>query len=242
MYQPNFKVELNSYFQNISKRVIPKFVLILFHILFFVFGLDFGFNNVFNKQSRIYLKLLSTIVSILVFVYLLTPMYMLFYGFDLMIVGFHGIGCLQYTIHVLLLYKSRYNVYHFVFDMYKIHNKIYDNEYIFLSCVLAYNLITYVLKLIYCHFLCKLKLFECVTISNTVPMFAYCLPILALDIVAVVQIVIYYYVQASLKFMRHQMENNNIDLIIARRQFIMIADCCDKVSALYKKLVSILGG
>lgn len=236
MNQQNIKVTINSYFKNIRQRQIPKFVSIFFLALLFTFGLDFGFINIFKKKYHCYLKTLSSIIPILVFLITFAPV---FYGSNPWKQAFFGIGSLQYTIHVLLLYVSKYNVYQFIMDLYEIHNQIYDKEYLFLSCVIAYNLITLVLKAIICDSLCVSKAIDCSSVSNVIPTYVYCVPIKAVDLVVVAQIFIYYYVYASLKLLRQRMENKCFDLIHVREQFIKIADCCDKISGLYGKLVSI---
>lgn len=242
MYQHNLKVKINSYLQNFTKRQIPKFVSIFFLTLLFVFGYDFGFTNVISKKYRSYLKLLGTIVFILTVVLLIIPA---FYYLDSATLGFFHVTCLQYTIHGFLLYITKYNVHDFITEIYKIHNKIYDKEFIFLSCVLAYNLITWILKMLVCFTQCALSgdsSTSCIDIISIVPLYFYCITFPALDLVAVAQIVIYYYIYASLKFLRQLMEKKCIDLSNARHQFVMIEDCCDKISALYENLVSTVDG
>lgn len=230
-------LEISSNFKIFSKRQIPKFVKIFFIALLFGLGFDFGFISVFNKEYRFYLKLLSRIVSILIIIHLITP---LVYG-DLAGIGFYGFGCLQYAIHILLLYNTKYNVYHFILNIYEIQNVIYDNEYVLLSCVTVYTLIFFLLKIILCNYLCALKVYECFTISSMIPVYAYSAPIIAMDVLVVSQIIIYYYVHAALKYLRLQMENKFIDLINVRKQVIMIADCCDKISGFYGNVVSTHG-
>lgn len=85
---------------------------------------------------------------------------------------------------------------------------------------------------------CIQKKDDCVTISGIIPGYAYCVPIMAFDVVGVAQIFIYYYVYASLKSLKDLMKGKYVALINVRKQFVMIADCCDKISALYGKLVS----
>lgn len=235
MNQHNFKIKINTYFKTMSKKRIPKFLSLFFLTLFFGLGFDFGFINVINIKYRCYLKQLSFIVSFLLLTHLFTPM---LYGIDYLTLGLYGTGCFQYTVHCLLLYTSKYNLYQFITDIYKIHTNIYDKEYIFLSCILAYSLMSWGLKLIMNYFLCTLPFFDCFTISSAIPEFTYYAPVMALDVVSVAQILTYYYVHAALKFLRELMEKKYIDLISARKQFIIIADCCDKISALYGKLVS----
>lgn len=238
MNQLNFKVKINTYFKSISNRKIPKLVSTFFFTLLFGLGFDFGFIELVNRNYRSYLKALSTIVSILLFLALFTP---LFYVNEFLTQVFYGAGCLHYTVHVLVLYISKYNVYHFITDVYKIHNKTYDKENIFLSCAVVYYLFAFLLKITVCITHCAVKEDDCFTITS-IPLSPYCVPIMALDVVSFAQVLIYYYVHASLNFLKQLMEKKCIELSNAREQFTMIADCCDKINAFYGKMVSFVCG
>lgn len=239
MNQQNFKDKIKLYINNLQKRQIPKFLKIYFLALLFVLGLDFGFINVVNKKIRSFSKLLSIVISILVFTHLLSPVV---YEISVSNFGFYALCFYQYAMSILVLHTAKYNVYHFIKDVYKVHNKTYDKEYRFFSSLLAYNFIISIVKMIQFDYICKVKVFYCFTISSVIPVHTYGVSVLILDIVAFVQILVYYYVHSSLKYLRELMENKSIDLINARKQFIMIADCCDNIGGLYGKLVSVAGG
>lgn len=95
------------------------------------------------------------------------------------------------------------------------------------------------MKILTCVAHCSQIEDDCVHIPGFVPGYTYCVSVLALDAVGVVQIFIYYYVYASLKFLRESMDDINMDLFNVRKKFDMIADCCDNISALYGKMVSV---
>lgn len=235
-YQKHFKVNINSYFKSLHRKKIPKFVSIFYLAVAFGFGFDFGFLKVINEKYRVYLRHLSHIMSFLLVSYQLI---ISIFETDALKLSFDCAVALQYAIYVSLLYMAKYNVYDFIMNIYKIHNRMYDEEYKFLSCVLAYYLITFVLKMNICVAQCLQMKDFCFVNSIGLPRYAHCGPIFALDVVAVAQIFVYYYVYASLKFLGKLMENENLDHTNVRKQFMMIADCCDRISALYGKLVSI---
>lgn len=239
MLQNNIQIKINSFLKPIPHRQIPKCVSIFFLSLLFGLGFDFGFTNVLIKKYRSYLKLLSVIVSILILLLLFVP---LFYDLNSVRLSLYGLGCFQFSIQVAILLVSKYNIYHFLTDIYKIHNTIYDKEYKFLWCALAYYLINWTLKLITCVWHCSVKPDYCFTLTVIIPVHPYCLLITAWDVAPVAQILIYFYVHASLKYLRKLMENKCIYLSNARKQFIMIADSCDKISAFYGNMVSIVFG
>lgn len=231
MYQQNIRIKINSYFKNSSKKRIPKFVSILFLVSFIGFSLDFGFIKVINKKYRTFLRYLSTIIAAISF---LSIVIAIKWNNDLFTLSFYIAVFIIHCIQFLLLYTAKYNLYDVIIDIYKIHNKIYEMEYRFLSCMVAYYLITSLLKLLFLISSCFQQAFM---ISNIMPFAA---QLLAMDVVTIAQIFIYYYVYASLKFLRKLMQKENLDFKNVRKQFMMIADCCDKISTLYGKLVSII--
>lgn len=235
MYQESFKVKLNSYFKHCPKKEIPKFVLIFFLAFVIGFGLDFGFVTALKKKYRIVIRCVGVIIpTILIFLTLQVNNYdwhhvALMYSFLV----------LQYFVPVLLVYTAKYNLYNFIIDIYKIHNKIYNKEYRFILCVIAYYSIVWVVRIWFLFWYVYLKIGYTFNITHINLMYFLVANYFVLDLVAIAQIFIYYYVYAALKFLRKLMENENLDFKNVLRQFMMIADCCDKISALYGKLVSI---
>lgn len=229
MYQQNIRIKINSYFKSSSKKQIPKFVSIPFLALLIGFGLDFGFIKVLNKKYRTFVRYLATVISAIFFLSLVISIKG---DNDSLTLLIYCIAIIIYCIHLLILYTAKYNLYDVIMDIYKIHSKIYEMEYRFLSCVMAYYLIMS-LKLL---FLVWSGLREMVITSQTIP---FAVQVLAMDVVTAAQILIYYYVYASLKFLRKFVQKENLGFKNVRKQFMMIADCCDKISALYGTLVSI---
>lgn len=226
----------NFYFKNSSRKRIPRCVSIFFLVFVFVFGLDFGFIKIFNKKYHAFFKYLSVTIFMILFLCLFISVTYNWHPYTLVL---YGMTFTVFSIHGLILYTAKYNLYDFMMDIYKIQNEIYNKEYRFLSCAVAYFAITLILNLLFFLLFC-LEVMDIPKISYSMQLYVSCIQIFALDVVAIVQIFIYYYVYAPLNFLRKSMENASIDLLNVRKQFMMIADCCDKISDLYGKIVSIL--
>lgn len=226
----------NFYYKNSSRKQIPRCVSIFFLVFVFVFGLDFGFIKVFNKKYRPFLRSSSVLITGLLFLSLYTSVTYNRHFYTLLL---YGITLTLFSIHGLILYTAKYNLYDFIMDIYRIQNQIYNKEYRFLSSVVAYFAIKLVLNFFFFFLFC-MQIINVAKLSSSVQLYISCIQVFALDVVGIAQIFIYYYVYASLKFLRKLMEKKNLDLKDARKEFTMIAHCCDKISALYGKLVSII--
>lgn len=236
-HQNYFKVKINPYFKSFSKKRIPNFVSTFYLAVGFGLGLDFGFLKVINEKFRVFFRLLICVISFLLILFLLIQII-----YETGPVKF-WIDCMfafQFSTYVLVLATAKYNLYDFLVDIYKIHNRFYDDEYKCLSYLVAYYVVTYALKMLFCVVQCIPLIPACLSNLTGIPRYANCILIFGTDVLAVAQIFIYYYVYVSLKFLEKLIVTDDTDFINARKQFMVIADCCDKIGTLYGKMVSVL--
>lgn len=225
-----------------SKRPIPISLIICFLSVHFTFGLNFGFSKILKKnlqfQANWFAYLLSFVLTTSISIQLvyklenkqpLSTIWLLF-------------GFIQYSLHAVCLHFSKYNFCSFIVDMYSLDINTIGNknkDKLIVSLIVIFFVILYAIKSVLCYMLCITldDLCETVYVSG----YWYCLLFMSLDVITLVQILIYYYVYKAAKYLTVSMENKNInkDIKWVRKQFTAVAEICDKISPTYGKLVSI---
>lgn len=228
-----FTVRINLFTDMKTKRTIPKLHKYFFLTCLFAFGFDFGFINIVNNAYRSFVKFLSTISTVVVLMLCLIP-FIFFQEEPQLNYIYYLLVFLQQTTHVLCLRLSKYNLYHFIKDIYKVDKKIMiDKENKVLSIFIVYNTITYITKVFASVFNCARDK-HCYLCCSSRGVF--CAVIYGMDVISIVQVLIYYYMYDAVKCLTRNMDK--FDTILIRKQYTDIANCSDKIHSLYGKLVS----
>lgn len=221
-----------------QENEIPNSLFICFTCVVFVSGLDFGFSKTLKKNVQIllnsYRRFLSTLFITAIFIQIvykiknaqLTASYWLIYGL------------IQYILHVIFIHLSTYNLYYFFIDMNSVgtyYTKVNKNEHnSMVNLFIIAFWISCISKGVFCYLFCTSEMDECKTLY--IPGYIYCDIIIGLDVITLVQILIYYYIYKAAKYLNVALEEKGIKW--ARKHFTAIADICDKITPIYGRLVS----
>lgn len=230
----DFTIRIKLSVDTKTERKIPKLHKYFFLTCLFGFGFDFGFINTVNKAYRSFVKYISIICVTVVLILCLVP-FVFFEGLPQVQYIFFAFIFVQQTIHILCLRLSKYNLYHFMKDIYEVDEKIMiGKENKLLSIFIVYNTITYFSKMIGNTFNCASdKYFHKSCIANGV----YCAVIFGMDVICIAQVLICYYIYDAVKCLMRNMDIC-FDTKFIRKQYTDIANCTDKIQSLYGKMVS----
>lgn len=213
-----------------NKNEFPKSILALFLTAQLLFGIDFGFSSIFKKKHQSIVKRFTFFLSIVMIILIISPVVFdeVFYWFNI----------IEYTSYYLLLNLTKYNAYHFINDM----NKIYDlNQYDkkFLRIVgVYYHGAEFFMKATFIVILYKLGNVSFFSLNNITYTIIYYVPCLGLDIIGIVQVVLMYYVNCSVRHLKALLGANDVNFKNIENYYINIAFCYDKIKTLYGRIVS----
>lgn len=224
---------------NKPKSEIPMSIIISFTSALFIFGFDFGFSKVLKKNVQLFATGVRLFIA---FSFITAISIQIVYKLEnehLTATSWLIYGLIQYSLHVFFLHFSNYNLYNLLVDMYSVgtYTKVKRNE---LNAMVFFLItifwISYTIRGIFCYFMCTIEIDECKTVY--VPGYLFCDIIIGMDVVTLAQILIYYYIYKTAKYLNAALEDKDVKW--AREQFSAIADICDKIAPIYGRLVSIL--
>lgn len=220
-----------------SKQPIPKILIVCFLSTHFAFGLNFGFSKILKETFQCLANCFCCFLSIFFITAIIIQV--VFKAGDGTLTGSLWLinGLVQYSLHAGVLHCSKYNLYNFIVDIYSVEinilgNKKKDNLFVNLNTIIF--MIVYAIKSSLCYMLCETNKVICAT--HYVPGYVYCIVLMALDVITLVQILIYYYVYKVAKYLKVSLEDKDIKWV--RKQFTAVADICNKISPIYERLVS----
>lgn len=227
----------NSFFiKPIRSKKIPNTMVTLFLGLQLIYGLNFGFIDILNKKKRTLCKCVSYIMTVVVTTLIILPFWL---GIELdMVLFFHIVAIIQYVSHVIFLHFTKYKVLNFIKDMRIIREDrcLNDKCIGWVACLCL--ALTCVLKYVAAFYSCVVFRLSCVN-DNVVAYMLYIASTSGLDAMYLVQIIIYYYIYNSVKYLKRLADDRRSDLNVIKAHFVFMADCCDKVETLYGNLVSV---
>lgn len=225
---------------NIKDPVKPKtkfsrILLTFFLSVYFCMGLDFGFSKILKKNVQVFANYHCSFISIVIIIAILIQMVHKFLHAQVTTTGWFTYGLIQYSLHVIFLRFSKYNLYNLILDVNSVNiggNKKYQERLV--SVIIIFFNMTYVAKNVLCFYFCATKTNDCDSIY--IPGYLYCAVLMGVDVMTLVQILIYYYIYTAAKDLVVFFKDREIKWI--RKQFTAVADICDKINPTYGRLVS----
>lgn len=214
-----------------NQKTIPNCLVYFFACIHFIFCFDCGFLNMIEKRYRRLIHYLSIIKSLITIIIVTLP---IFYSK----LYTYWIYVFEYIICVLILYFKKNSIYDYFNEMFFINyqysnKKIIRNIKIILSVTLSVVLLKLIINIISCNFVFE----SCFYMYLPEPLVY--LPLYAVDILPVIQVIIIYYIYSSLENTEMYLKlpsNNNIVRI--QYSYVAIADCWQKIQPFYFNLVS----
>lgn len=228
---------LNVHGPKKPKREIPIILISFFIGANFLIGLDFGFRKILKKNFQFIANCFCRFSSIFIITSIFIEISFKIANAQYSSLSWFMYGFFQYTFHVIFLHFSKYNLYNLIVDIYSIDIAIISNKnkanfnllflffFLFVNCTL---------KAVFCYLFCINQDDLCGSIY--IPGYIYCILLMGIDVVTLVQILIYYHIYKAAKYLMVSLEENNIKMV--RKQFTAVADVCDKISPTYGRLVS----
>lgn len=207
--------------QRSLKQKIPKSILVLFLSSQLFFGFDFGFSSIFKKKYRLIVKRFSFLLSISMILILISPLNInyVYYWFDI----------IEYTSYFLVLNLTKYNAYHFIIDVNKIYILNRNDRKIFSFLGIYYNIVEFLAKVIFVIMVRKI---------DTIYTIIYYIPGIGLDIIAIVQIVLLYYIRFCARQLKAFLIASDVNFSNIEKYYVDIANCFDNIKPLYGRIVS----
>lgn len=222
--------------QRTPKKEIPSILIWFFICVQFIFGLNFGFNKSLKKNMQFLANCFCCFLSISLIALILTRMVTIAenqYQESISLIC----NSSQYVLHIFFLYFSKYNLYDFIVNIiYSVHTNLNWNKNRSKSIVILitiFFLTLYVVKCFICYFMC---INRNICTGNYTMVYLHCILFNGMDVITMVQLLIYFYIYHSAKFLKDYLEDKDIKWV--RKQFTAVADICDKISPTYGRLVS----
>lgn len=213
------------------KVKIPTAVNVLFFTLLYGFGLDFGFKKLLKKNIRIITKWFQIFITLLVIVIQVLEVIR-----KQTYINYSYFYIISYLLHYLFLYRTKYTVCDLIINIHTlIDNKSIDVNNRVGRIISILTIIAFVPKYSTCNLNCILYVDSCQ--NNVIPAYVTCIPIAIINGIAIVLILINYYIYIPLKYIKKSM--NKVDTKVLLDNFIYVADCWDKIKPLYTKMVSL---
>lgn len=213
------------------KVKIPTAVNVFFFTLLYGFGLDFGFKKLLKKKIRIITKWLQFFITLLIIV-----IHVLEVICKQTYINYAYFYLISYLLHYLFLYRTKYTVCDLIINI----HMLIDNKSIVVTnrvgtIISILTIIAFVSKYSTCNLNRILYVDHCQNIVFSG--YVTCITIAIINGIAIVLILINYYIYISLKYIKKSM--NKVDTKVFLDNFIYVADCWDKIKPLYTKMVSL---
>lgn len=231
-----FQPKINLYFWNPTRsKRISNTIVTLFLGLQLIYGFNFGFIEALNKKFRPLCQCISYFMTFVVTSFIVLPFWI---GFDDNITFlFNIIAIVAYVGHNFFLHINKYKLYYFIKDIRIVAEDLHSKEQLIGWVAYLCMFITCVFKFLTALYACLVAKHSCAK-SNTTIFILYVASSMGLDVMFVVQIIIYYYIYNGVKQLKRLIDEKQEDLDDVRKQFVLIADRSDEISILYGNLVS----
>lgn len=231
-----------NFFQGVNKithikykkraRRVPKYINTYFVIFLCTFGLDFGFKKTLSKYRRVVFSCIQFCVSIIMCIILLWRISLKKSDYYMKL-----IYPTQYIMYCTLLLLPKYSVYDLIIDVYSLDRCIMQavNKKIAIALYI-YTILTGGIK----QTLCVVNCFHNSTdyCIKPFPDYWYCIPLIGLDAVTIVQMLLCYCVYRSVKYIKMTVRNSDIKSVQDR--YHSVVTYCDKIRPMHSALVSII--
>lgn len=223
------------------KPDVPNLLIVTFFSVLFALGLDFGLSKVLKKNIQFLVIGYSCFLSIcIISSFFIQIVYKIGIGqFTISSWILHGL--IQYTFHAVILRISNYNLYNVLVDVHSVDTntkRIKNNASLIVNLFIVHFWIFFAIKSVCCYLFCVNKT-NCETLY--IPGHVYCTIVMGLDVITLVQTLIYYYIYKAIKHLKVSLEDKGDiekDIKWVRQQFTAVARICDNISPTYGRLVS----
>lgn len=225
---------------NLRYRSIPKTISYFFLISQLVVGSDFGFSKLFyenvQRMFRIFCTLVVCMYCILFFLPIVTNYPTMSITHTITLIPF--LECILNVI-VLLCYK-KYTIYDFLCNISQFCKLTKNDTYILslLSIIHCITILCLKLILLFMMNAYEVKVEPYFDQLPPVYFFMLCLYYVNVDLVAIAQIVIFYYVCSSMKNLKVTLTSSGRTLNFISTRYKTIVDTCVKIRPLSDSLVS----
>lgn len=215
-----------------EKRKIPKSLIFFSLISQLCFGIDFGFAVLLKKQFRSLVQRSTICISTMYIIVLAIPIRYMYANI------WFWYTFLEYTLSVVFLNYSKYNVYNYVKDLSDIYI-ITRVERKVLQFIYIYNgVVTLIIKMTFIIARCFFEPKNCTQVNYTYFVF-YWLPNIGLDMIGIIQIVIFYYLFCCIRNVKETFKHFEVDSNMIAKRYAAVADCFDRLIPLHDNLVNI---
>lgn len=215
-------------------KKLPTSILTIFLTYQSIIGYDFGFHDVLRREIRNIFKYYSKFICFVAFIVFGIPLVFPSSRTN----SFMVINMAQFVGNVIALQIAKYNMYHFITDIRAININVRSKENFggVIACAFCFIICTF--NLVVRFIICSFGLSGCTMSDNWLVQILYNVFRSCLDIMHVIQTLVNYYTFCAVKNLKHLVDNEKSYISDIRKQFVYIADCCDKIRPLYGNLVS----
>lgn len=228
-------VKITMGYSHSRKINIPKTISYYFLITQIFTGFDFGFSKLLGENIRPFVRYFTIFVIFIYNLIFFTPAIITF-SFSLLL-----IPLFEYILNsIALLCYKKYSVYDFLNNISEFCN-LTKNEVFMINFICIINYII--------CFLSKTILMITIRVSGKnveqymdhLPSFylvIFCLFYVIVDLVAIAQIVVFYYVYCAMKHLKIMMVSSSQKLNVTSKRYKAIVDIYEKIKPLTDSLVS----
>lgn len=210
---------------------VPQTINVYFLICLCIFGFDFGLKKTLSKHFRVLLTCVQLCVSFIMCVLLNYRISSLGSDYFLAL-----LFTFQYLTHHTLLLFSKYSVYDLIIDVHTLDKNIMEAVNTKFAFVLYfYTILTFGLKQTLCVINCFVGARYC---ESPFPGYWYCVPLIGLDGVTIIQMLLYYHVYRSVKYIKLSLVN--FDITTVQKRYCVVVNYCEKIRPLNSAFVSVL--
>lgn len=221
----------NSFLIKRNKQ-IPNTITTTFLGLQLVYGFNFGFIDILNGKLRNLCKYISYFMTFVIISFIALPSC---FGSDTDLLLFFNINAImQYVGHTVFFHVTKYKMYNFIKDMRINKEDLNEKRIGWAICLCVF--VTCVLKYVAAFYSCVVAGISCQS-GNVTLYLLFITGTMGLDVMHLVQMIIYYYIYNSVQHLKRLAEDKQSDLNAIKEQFVLMADCFDRVKTLYGNLV-----
>lgn len=197
------------------------------HILF---GIDYGFANLYKGKVQSLLKWYSTVLFIVIIIAVLHPF------MNLYTTIWYWVNALGFILYFILLKRTKYSVFSLLIDFHNLEDMTINNA-TFGVIISIYTYLMFILLL--CTIFISCFFGNTCTFYPTGSYEVYIIASNVIDCYPVSTFVISYYIYTAVKEMKFILKTN-MDIGNFIRLYKIVADTCDKIRPLYDNIVSML--
>lgn len=222
---------------NLLNRNIPKPISYFFLFSQFFSGIDFGVSNLFKKNLRQCIQRFAILEACTYCVIFFAPILVYNTTSSFLIFPF----LFEYVVNVLIfLNYKKYTTLDFLCNISEFCKLTKNETYVLIFISIINFIIASFFKIFFMitFKVCDVKLGPYFDQIPSLFLFSMCLNYLIVDLVAIPQIVIFYYVYSSMKHLKFVLISPGQELHCISKQYKAIIEICEKIRPLSDSSVS----